>query len=443
MKYDASSVKVLEGLEGIRTRPDMYVTDTSYEGLHQCFIEGFVNAVDEAQVGFGKIINITMLNPIGFIVEDFGRGMPVENFEDTGIPTAEILFTKMHSGGKMDDGAYKTSVGQMGLGCKILNTLGELTDVSINRDGYNWTMAYSRMETIKRLTRGAKVSKTGTTVKWIPDNQIFDTLKFSPSKIKTIVKDMAYLTPGVTYNILEEATGKKDVFMFKRGLFDLYDDVVTKGTILRKPIVIEYDKEINLQILLNYSDEMEFVRNYANCLKMQEDGGTHMSGFRAGLTKAINQFAKDNNLLKDKDGTIEGSELRSGMIMIMKLNMSGVKFANQTKTKVNNPFLTPTVSSIVYNSLMEYFKIYPEHAKLIINKALLNRKVRLAVQKAKEVALGTKETKKLTNIVDGSFKACLSKKPHECEVYICEGKFYYKSAILPSLNPFNCLEANR
>lgn len=421
--YNASSIKIYEGLEGIRNRPDMYITNTSSEGLHQCFTEGFVNAVDEAQVGFGKVINVQLLEPTGFTIEDFGRGIPVENYEDTGMPTAEILYTTMHSGGKMNESnAYKTAVGQMGLGCKILNTLGEYTQVVINRDGYSWDMEFSKMKTIKHLTRGSKVSKTGTFVKWIPDATIFDTTRFSYQKIKSIVKEMSYLTPGVKYNLKDDATLKEETFMSKKGLYDLYDETIGDEPLLRKPIVIEgSEPNLNVEILFNYTSGPEFIRNYVNCLKMTEDSGTHMAGFKSGLTKAINQFAKDNNILKDKDKAIEGSELKDGMYMIMKFSAQKVKFANQTKTKVNNPEFQHQVASITYNKLMEFFRTYPNTAQDIIKKALTNRRIKQAIQKAKELALGTKENKRMAAI-NSNLKACSSKKPEECSLFIIEGE---------------------
>lgn len=423
-QYTAKDIELLEGLDGMRERPSMYIGNNGIEGLHQCLTESLTNSIDEAIAGFGNTIEVSIMDNgevDSFSIRDYGRGIPVDLHPIHKRPVLEILCTDMHAGGKLTaESNYKVSGGNYGIGLKVMNALSEKLHIESWKDGYHYSQDFSKGHKINDISNLGKTKETGTLMTWTPDKDIFEVLKFSKSRVKAALKDNAFLNPGVKF-ILKYYDDKPEIFFSKAGLLDMMDDMIDKKeTILNKHIYLEEkgEKEI-LKIVLNYTNGHDMLRSYANNLKMIDDG-THVSGFRAGFTKAINVFAREAKALKDKDENISGLELKDGMCAIVSIMLPDPQFENQTKTKLSNVYLTTWVSSVVYNGLLEYFRKYPNVAKDIIKKALAYRKLREIIAKTKETVLGTKEAKKF-GVLGGKLSNCSSKKSEECELWVIEG----------------------
>lgn len=423
-QYTAKDIELLEGLDGMRERPSMYIGNNGIEGLHQCLTESLTNSIDEAIAGFGNTIEVSIMDNgevDSFSIRDYGRGIPVDLHPIHKRPVLEILCTDMHAGGKLTaESNYKVSGGNYGIGLKVMNALSEKLHIESWKDGYHYSQDFSKGHKVNDISNLGKTKETGTLMTWTPDKDIFEVLKFSKSRVKAALKDNAFLNPGVKF-VLKYYDDKPEIFFSKAGLLDMMDDMIDKKeTILNKHIYLEEkgEKEI-LKIVLNYTNGHDMLRSYANNLKMIDDG-THVSGFRAGFTKAINVFAREAKALKDKDENISGLELKDGMCAIVSIMLPDPQFENQTKTKLSNVYLTTWVASVVYNGLLEYFRKYPNVAKDIIKKALAYRKLREIIAKTKETVLGTKEGKKF-GALSGKLSNCSSKKPEECEIYLLEG----------------------
>lgn len=423
-QYTAKDIELLEGLEGMRERPSMYIGNNGIEGLHQCLTESLTNSIDEAIAGFGNTIEITIKDDgevDSFSIRDYGRGIPVDIHPIHNRPVLEILCTDMHAGGKLTaESNYKVSGGNYGIGLKVMNALSERLHIESWKDGYHYTQDFSKGFKTSDIQKLEKTKETGTLMTWTPDKSIFEVTKFSKSRVKAALKDNAFLNPGVKF-VLTYYNDKPEIFFSKAGLLDMMDDMIDKKeTLLSKHIYIEEtgEKEV-LKIVLNYTNGHDMLRSYANNLRMINDG-THVTGFRAGFTKAINVFAREAKVLKDKDENISGNELKDGMCAIVSVMLPDPQFENQTKTKLSNVYLTTWVASVVYNNLLEHFRKYPNIAKEIIKKALAYRKLREIIAKTKETILGTKENKKF-GVLGGKLSNCSSKKPEECEIWIIEG----------------------
>ena len=436
-QYTAKDIELLEGLEGMRERPSMYIGNNGIEGLHQCLTESLTNSIDEAIAGFGNTIEITIKDDGDvdtFSIRDYGRGIPVDIHPIHNRPVLEILCTDMHAGGKLTaESNYKVSGGNYGIGLKVMNALSERLHIESWKDGYHYAQDFSKGFKTSDIQKLGKTKETGTLMTWTPDKTIFEVTKFSKSRVKAALKDNAFLNPGVKF-ILTYYNDKPETFFSKAGLLDMMDDMIDeKETLLSKHIYIEETgkKEV-LKIVLNYTNGHDMLRSYANNLRMINDG-THVTGFRAGFTKAINVFAREAKVLKDKDENISGNELKDGMCAIVSIMLPDPQFENQTKTKLSNVYLTTWVASVVYNNLLEHFRKYPNIAKEIIKKALAYRKLREIIAKTKETILGTKENKKF-GALSGKLSNCSSKKPEECELFIIEGQSAL-STVKPARDP--------
>lgn len=424
MSYNAENIQVLEGLEGIRTRPGMYIGNTGTEGLHQCFIESLTNSIDEAMAGFGDTINIT-IDEDGdkdrFTILDRGRGIPVDIHPVVNKPVLEVLLTHVHAGGKLTaDTNYKTSGGNYGVGLKVLNALSDNMTVEAWKNGHHYKQTFAKGFKTSEIEKLEKTTSTGTLMSWTPDPSIFEVLKFTPGRIRQILKDDSFLNPGVKFVL--NYKGTKDTYVSKSGLLDMLKDMLGDTETLIKPITIEGDgdNKEKLEIVFTYTNGHDLLRSYANNLKLLNDG-THVTGFRTGFTKAVNSFARENKLLKEKDENISGNELKDGLVAIVSIKLIDPVFENQTKTKLNNAYLTNYVGSVVYNKLLDFFRRYPSIGNAVVKKALQYRRLREAIAKTKETILGTKEVKKFAPLL-GKLSGCSSKKPEECELYIIEGE---------------------
>lgn len=426
-KYTSENIKVFEDLQGIRHRPNMYIGNTLESGLIQCLTEVFVNSIDEVGSGHGDVVKIKLLNPIGFELSDNGRGMPIDPYQNTGIPTVTILFTKPHSGGKMEANVnYKNAIGQNGIGCKIINALSEKTTVEITRNNVVYQQTFSRGYETSKLTKTDKIPEypSGTKITWIPDNQIFkEVIEYNYNKVKDMVQTQAYLNPGNKFILSDERTNKKEEIKSENGLFDMMKARLGDDKPLFKPIhiIAENDKYF-IEAIFTYTDNSyEDMISYVNSAHMPE-GGSHVQAFRGGFTRAINDISRQNGFLKDKDSNIGGNELREGLSCIISFKMNEPPFENQTKTKLSAPDIIPFVQEIVYNKLIAWASDKPKETKVLVDRILLTRRIKEASKKAREMVLGTKAAKKSNLILtDSKLAHCVSKKPEECELFICEG----------------------
>ena len=427
-KYTSENIKVFEDLQGIRHRPNMYIGNTLESGLIQCLTEVFVNSIDEVGAGHGDVVKIKLLNPIGFELSDNGRGMPIDPFQNTGIPTVTILFTKPHSGGKMEaNGVYKNAIGQNGIGCKIINALSEKTIVDITRDNTVYEQTFSRGYETSKLIKTDKIAEypSGTKITWIPDSKIFkEVIEYNYNKVKDMVQTQAYLNPGNKFVLSDERTNKSETIISENGLFDMMKGRLGDDKPLFKPIHIKAESDkYYIEAIFTYTDNSyEDMISYVNSAHVPE-GGSHVQGFRSGFTRAINDISRQNGFLKDKDSNIGGNELREGLSCIISFKMSEPPFENQTKTKLSAPDIIPFIQETVYNKLIAWASDKPKETKVLVDRILLTRRIKEASKKARELVMGTKSAKKSNlTLTDSKLAHCVSKKPEECELYICEGQ---------------------
>ena len=423
-QYTAKDIELLEGLDGMRERPSMYIGNNGAEGLHQCLVESLTNSIDEAIAGFGDTIYISIIDNGDtdiFCIRDHGRGIPVDMHPIHNRPVLEILCTDMHAGGKLTaESNYKISGGNYGIGLKVLNALSERLHIESWKDGYHYEQDFSKGHKLNDIKNLGKTKETGTLMSWEPDKTIFEVTKFNKSKVKAALRDNAYLNPGVKF-VFKYYNDKEDVYYSQAGIVDMLNEMVDKkDTVLSKPIYFaEKEDKQELEVVLTYTNGHELLRSYANKVKMVDDG-THVTGFRSGFTKAVNVYAREAKLLKDKDENITGNELRDGLVAIVSVMISAPQYENQTKTKLANTSLINWVGSVVYNNMLEYLRKYPSQASAIVKKALSYRKLREIIAKTKETMMGTKESKKF-GALSGKLSNCSSKKPDECELWVIEG----------------------
>ena len=424
-QYTAKDIELLEGLDGMRERPSMYIGNNGAEGLHQCLVESLTNSIDEAIAGFGDTIYISIIDNGDtdiFCIRDHGRGIPVDMHPIHNRPVLEILCTDMHAGGKLTaESNYKISGGNYGIGLKVLNALSEKLHIESWKDGYHYEQDFSKGHKLNDIKKLEKTKETGTLMSWEPDKTIFEVTKFNKNKVKAALRDNAYLNPGVKF-VFKYYNDKEDVYYSQAGIVDMLNEMVDKkDTVLSKPIYFaEKEDKQELEVVLTYTNGHELLRSYANKVKMVDDG-THVTGFRSGFTKAVNVYAREAKLLKDKDENITGNELRDGLVAIVSVMISAPQYENQTKTKLANTSLINWVGSVVYNNMLEYLRKYPSQASAIVKKALSYRKLREIIAKTKETMMGTKEVKKF-GALSGKLSNCSSKKPEECELFLLEGR---------------------
>ena len=422
-EYNAEQIQVLEGLEAVRKRPGMYIGSVSVRGLHHLVYEIVDNAVDEALAGYCTEINVT-IEPGNIInVEDNGRGIPVEIHPKTGISTAETVYTVLHAGGKFGgDSGYKVSGGLHGVGSSVVNALSEWTEVTIQRDGGIYKMSFNRGKTVKSLEKVGESKKTGTTVRFLADDTIFETLEYEYDVLENRFREMAFLTKGLKI-ILEderEETPKKNEFCFEGGLNSFVEYLNNnKEKLHPKPIYIEKDGEFPVEIAIQYTTAYsENIYTFVNNINTIE-GGTHLEGFKRALTKTFNDYAKAKNILKDKDGNLQGDDIREGITAVISVKVKEPQFEGQTKTKLGNSEVTGIVQTMVNDKLSTFLEENPNVAKAILEKCVSAARAREAARKARELV--RRKTSLESTTLPGKLADCSSKNAEECEVYIVEG----------------------
>ena len=423
-EYDVNQIQVLEGLEAVRKRPGMYIGTVSIRGLHHLVYEIVDNCVDEALAGYCDEINITIEPGNVICVEDNGRGIPVDIHPKTKISAAETVYTKLHAGGKFGgDSGYKVSGGLHGVGAAVVNALSEWTEVTIQRDGGIFQMKFERGKTVEPLKRIGDSKKTGTKVRFFADATIFETLEYNYETLSTRFREMAFLTKGLKINISDTRDSeniKKLEFHFEGGLKSFVEYLTkNKDKIHEKPIYIEKDGEIPVEIAFQYTTQYsENIFTFVNNINTLE-GGTHLEGFKRGLTKAFNDYARRHNLIKEKDPNLQGEDIREGIVAVVSVKVKEPQFEGQTKTKLGNSNVTGIVSSMVNEALSNFLEENPGIGKSILEKCINASRAREAARKARELV--RRKNALETSTLPGKLADCSSKNSEECEVYIVEG----------------------
>lgn len=425
LKYDESSIQVLEGLEAVRKRPGMYIGSTDVRGLHHLVWEIVDNSIDESLAGFANNISVTIHKDNSISVTDDGRGVPIGKHV-TGKSTPEVIFSTLHAGGKFGGEGYKTAGGLHGVGSSVVNALSEKFEVTIYRDKKISYLCFTDGGKIKdKLKTTGTTSKTGTTVHFKPDRAIFKTIDFSFSTICEWLHESAFLNSGLLLSITDERSGKSNTYQFNNGL-EQFITYMNEGKKVISPIVHfkASEKNIEIEIALQYSQEFnENLVSFANNVKTPE-GGSHIAGFRCGLTKVINDYARKEQLLKDKDKNFDGQDIREGLtaVISVKIPENLIQYEGQTKSKLGTADAKSVVENIVIQKMQFWMSENKQIALTIIDKALLARKARDEARKARELARGGKlKRNEIGRLLSGKLTPAQSKNKTDNELFLVEG----------------------
>ena len=421
-RYDATKIDKLEGLEAVRKRPGMYIGDPDENGLHHCVYEVLDNSIDEHLAGYCNKIKVAIHVDGSVSVEDDGRGIPVDMHKKFNMPAVELVLTNLHAGGKFGQGAYKYSGGLHGVGAKCVNALSIWFKAEIYRDGNVNYIEFEQGKTTKKLEVIGKTKKTGTKITFLPDPEIFTvTTEYKFEILHHRLRELAFLNPGITIVLTDEREdGKSETFFYKDGIVQFVKQIgENKQVIHPKPIAFHSTKEeIIVDCVMQYNSSYnDQILCFANSIP-NSDGGTHLTGFRTALTRAVNQYAKANKLLKDKDPSLSGDDVREGLICILSVKLPNPRFESQTKVKLVNGEVEGVVSSIVYEGLMAYFDGTPSLGKKIVDKCLTAARAREAARKARDTVRKTAMT---GGGLPGKLADCSDRDPVNTELYIVEG----------------------
>jgi topoisomerase-4 subunit B len=423
-QYDESNIQILEGLEAVRKRPGMYIGSTDSRGLHHLVWEIVDNAIDEALAGYGDEITVTIGKDNSIKVEDHGRGMPT-GMHKSGIPTTQVILTILHAGGKFsEDGGYKTSGGLHGVGSSVVNALSKWLVVTVYRDGKISTQRFEDgAKIISPLEVIGKTNKTGTTIHFLPDKKMFSTIQFNYNTIKERLRESAFLLKGIKMNLIDEREDKKDTFQYDNGLEAFIEYLNFDKKVLHKTLTFEdINHDIDVEVALQFSDGyQENTISFVNLVRTP-DGGTHETGFRSGLTKVFNEYARKYGLLKNKDKNLEGSDVREGLtaVISVKIPESILQFEGQTKAKLGTPSARNIVDSVVYEKMNYYLEENKEIADDLVKKMIKASQARDAARKAREAARKGKQNK-VEKILSGKLAPAQSKDKTKKELYLVEG----------------------
>lgn len=419
-EYTGENIQVLKGLEAVRKRPAMYIGSTDTHGLHHLVYEVVDNSIDEAMAGYCDTITVVIHADDSVTVEDNGRGIPVDVMPDEKKPAAEVVLTVLHAGGKFDRETYKVSGGLHGVGVSVVNALSESLTAEIRRDGSVHQISFARGLTSSPLKVTGKSRKTGTRVTFKPDSEIFTETEFSFDTLSQRLRELSFLNAGLKISILDERSGKSHDFQYKGGIVEFVKHLNRNKTPLHpKPVFIEGEKDqVQIEVALQYNDSyQETVFSFVNNINTQ-DGGTHLTGFRQALTRAINQYANQANLLKGMKENLRGDDLNEGLAAVVSVKVPEPQFEGQTKNKLGNNEVKGLVDSLVYEKLMTCFEENPSVPKKIIEKGLEAARAREAARKAKElVRKGPMDSAGLP----GKLADCQERDPARCELFIVEG----------------------
>jgi DNA gyrase subunit B len=428
--YQAEHIAVLKGLEGVRKRPAMYIGDTSTRGLHHLLEEVIDNSVDEALAGYCKRIDVVIHSDGSASVTDDGRGIPVDIHPEEGRPAVEVVMTMLHAGGKFQTGAYRVSGGLHGVGVSVVNALSEWLEVWVKRDGKVWHQRYERGEPVTPLKAVGKSARTGTTVRFKPDPEIFETTEWDANRIKQRLHELAFLNPQVRFIFRDERTGEEVEFHEKGGLVAYVQHLNRNREVLHRPIYIsgvrriEQDgkvlDEVSVEVALQYHEGyQEQILSFANDVRTV-DGGTHESGFKNALTRVINNYARKTGLLKEKDPNLTGDDVREGLTAVISVKLMRPQFEGQTKHKLGNSEVEGIVFSIVHEELSAYFDRNGTIARRIAQKSIRAAQAREAAKRAAELV--RRKTALDDARLPGKLADCTEKDPSLCELFLVEGE---------------------
>ena len=420
--YDASNIRVLEGLEAVRMRPGMYIGSTSQRGLHHCIYEIVDNSIDESLAGYCTEIHVTINKDNSVTVEDNGRGIPVDIKPESGKSALEIVHTVLHAGGKFGDGGYKVSGGLHGVGASVVNALSEKMIVEVYRDGYVWKQTYLRGEPTTPVEKTVPTTKTGTKSTFWLDPEIFtETTEIDVDIVATRFREMAFLNKGLKIVLHDNKDGKEETFHYEGGIASYVSFLNQNRTVMfDEPIYMEkiVDK-IKVEVAMQYTDSYnESILSFANNINTHQ-GGTHLTGFRNAITRVLNDYARTNKILKDSEQNLSGDDVREGLTAIVSVKIENPEFEGQTKEKLGNSEVMPAVQDVVKEKLQEWLEFNPKLARLIIEKTLQAQRAREAARKAREL---TRRKSVLENsTLPGKLADCSNREPEKCEIYIVEG----------------------
>jgi DNA gyrase subunit B len=431
--YDASAIQVLEGLDAVRKRPGMYIGSTGERGLHHLVYEVVDNSVDEALAGYCDTIEVTLLADGGVRVVDNGRGIPVDIVKSEGKPAVEVVLTVLHAGGKFGGGGYAVSGGLHGVGVSVVNALSDRVEVEVRLKGFVWRQAYRIGVPVAPLAKGEETTRTGTTVTFWPSEEIFDATVFDYETLRSRFQQTAFLNKGLQISITDERSVHLDdegtapgaTYRYDGGLVDYVHHLNSSKK--NDPIhteIIDFEAEdaarkLSVEIAMQWTTAYsESVHTYANMINTHE-GGTHEEGFRAALTSLVNEYARENKILKEKDDNLSGDDIREGLTAVVSVKLAEPQFEGQTKAKLGNSEAKAFVQRVVRTELADWFDRHPREAKDIIGKSIQAAAARMAARKAREVI--RRKGLLAGGGLPGKLSDCQSTKPEECEIYIVEG----------------------
>ena len=419
--YTAESIQVLEGLEAVRKRPAMYIGSTDEYGLHHLLDEVVDNSIDEAMAGFCDHIDVEIREDGSVVVADDGRGIPTSIHSGTKMTGVELVLTKLHAGGKFDNKSYKVSGGLHGVGVSVVNALSEWLEVRVFRDGEEFFQRFERGHSEFPLTKVAKAEGTGTIITFKPDRQIFTKLDFDFETVSARLRELAFLIKGVHISLSDDRTGAEENFHFEGGIVSFVEYINrNKNAIHRPPIYLEGAANgTEVEVAAQYTDGYsENVFTFANNIHTKE-GGTHLSGFRAAMTRTINDYARSRGLQKEGETPMSGDDVREGITAIVNVRLPEPQFEGQTKTKLGNSDLKGIVESIINDKLAEWLLENPKDSEIIVGKAKMAAKAREAARKARE--LTRRKGYLESSTLPGKLADCSDRRPEFSEIYIVEG----------------------
>ena len=422
--YDENSIKILEGLEAVRKRPGMYIGSTDKRGLHHLVWEIVDNGVDEALNGYGNHLEIIMHKDGSISVTDHGRGIPT-GMHASGKSTPEVIYTVLHAGGKFSEGGYKVSGGLHGVGASVVNALSSFMEVTTRYQGEEYYISFKNGGHVdKKLTKLGNTNKTGTTVHFMPDSEIFNSTKFNFSVICERMQECAFLINGLSIEITDEIEGKTEKYLYHNGLESFVEYLNEGKNVLHKVLCFKANKDhINVNVALQYTDSYsENIVSFVNNVKTS-DGGSHEVGFKTALTKVLNDYARENNFIKAKDKSFEGSDVREGLTAIISVQIpeSILQFEGQTKAKLGTPAARSIVEAITTEKLKFFLEENKSIATMIVTKALKGKDAREAARKAREESRKGKDSKKIEKILSGKLTPAQTKDKLSRELFIVEG----------------------
>jgi len=420
-RYSAEEIKVLEGLEGVRKRPAMYIGSTGKEGLHHLVYEVVDNSVDEAMAGFCNKITVIIRKDGAVSVEDNGRGIPVEMHPVYKKPALEIVITKLHAGGKFEHKAYAISGGLHGVGLSVVAALSKKMIAEIERDGKVWQQEYEIGNPVTKVKAIGNTETTGTKITFWPDNKIFTILEFDFLTLSTRLREIAFLNPGLSIELIDEKKDKKETFSYAGGMIEFVKWLNRTKESLHKPVYFKKEADHTMvEVAIQYNNSyQENIFGFVNTINTVE-GGTHIVGFKTALTRVINDYAKKQGILKEKDEALTGDDTREGLTAIVSIRISEPQFEGQTKTKLGNSEVKGYVDSVVTSSLSEFFEENPPIARRIVQKIAEAAKARLAAKKAKELV--RRKSAFGVGGLPGKLADCSSNKTEDTELFIVEGE---------------------